>query len=107
MASESAEAKAKLSAAAMSMKNIGSRKAFNQWAEMASEAAEAKAKLSAAAMSMKNIGSRKAFNQWAEMASEAAEAKAKAQRCCHVNEEHRLEQGIQSVGGDGERGGGS
>ena len=46
-----------ISAAAMSMKNIGSRKAFNQWAEMASEAAEAKAKLSAAAMSMRNIGS--------------------------------------------------
>jgi hypothetical protein len=57
------------------MRNIGSRKAFNAWAEMATEVADAKRQLMAAANSMRNIGSRKAFNAWHEMATEVADAK--------------------------------
>ena len=68
-ASETAEAKMKLHAAAMSMRFVGARKVFQPGCD-GDEIAEAK--LHAAAMSMRFAGARKAFNHWSDMAQDTA-----------------------------------
>ena len=89
VASDAAEAKRQLMAAASSMRNVGSRKALNAWISVAQDAAEAKRKLRAAAASIRNSGTRKALNAWVSVYREAREALAAMRRSasCMMNRE--------------------